>query len=66
MKNDHKNIDIIDPKNQLNLFGYKNYFDSFIKLYKKNKKKYFIVDNSNNSHEAGEIILRRFIKRLNK
>ena len=37
MKNDHKNIDIIDPKNQLNLFGYEDYFNSFIKLYKKNK-----------------------------
>ena len=32
MKNDHKNIDIIDPKNQLNLFGYEDYFNSFIKL----------------------------------
>ena len=37
MKNDHKNIDIIDPKNQLNLFGYEDYFNSFIKLYKRNK-----------------------------
>ena len=37
MKNNDKNIDIIDPKNQLRLFGYENYFYSFIKLYKKNK-----------------------------
>ena len=37
MKDDDKNIDITDPKNQLNLFGYQDYFNSFIKLYKKNK-----------------------------
>ena len=37
MKNDHRDIDIIDPKNQSNLFGYEDYFNSFIKLYKKNK-----------------------------
>ena len=37
MKSHDKGIKIIDPMNQLNLFGYRNYFDSFIKLYKKNK-----------------------------
>ena len=37
MKSDDKGIKIIDPMYQLNLFGYRNYFDSFIKLYKKNK-----------------------------
>ena len=35
MKNDHKNIDIIDPKNQLNLFGYEDYFSLFIELFVK-------------------------------
>ena len=37
MKSHDKDIKIIDPMNQLNLFGYKKYFDSFIKLHKKNK-----------------------------
>ena len=37
MRSHDKAIKIIDPINQLNLFGYKNYFDSFIKLHKKNK-----------------------------
>ena len=37
MRDVNKNIDIIEPKSQLSLFGYENYFNSFIKLYKKNK-----------------------------
>ena len=37
MRDVNKNIDIIDPKNQLSLFGYEDYFNSFIKLYKNNK-----------------------------
>jgi len=37
MRDDKKNIDIVEPKNQLSLFGYENYFKTFIKLYKKNK-----------------------------
>ena len=37
MKSCDKDIKIIDPMNQLNLFGYRKYFDSFIKIYKKNK-----------------------------
>ena len=37
MKSHDKDMKIADPMNQLNLFGYKNYFDSFIKIYKKNK-----------------------------
>ena len=28
---------ILEPSHQLNLYGYDSYFDSFIKLYKKNK-----------------------------
>ena len=30
-------MNIIDPKAQLNLYGYENYFASFVKLHKKNK-----------------------------
>jgi DNA polymerase III subunit delta' len=30
-------LEIVSPKNQLELFGYENYFNSFVKLYKKNK-----------------------------
>ena len=36
-KNDLKNVKVLDPKNQLQLFGFEDYFHSFIKLYKKNK-----------------------------
>ena len=32
-----ENIEILSPKNQLHLFGYENYFSSFIKLFQKNK-----------------------------
>jgi len=45
MKSDNKDIEIIEPKNQLSLFGYKSYFDSFIKLYKKNKLSNVILLN---------------------
>ena len=34
---DEKKINILSPKNQLNLFGYDSYFSSFVSLYKKNK-----------------------------
>ena len=37
MNIDTKNIDILSPKNQLQLFGYDDYFNSFIKLFHKNK-----------------------------
>ena len=37
MRDVNKNINIIEPKSQLSLFGYENYFNLFIKLYKKNK-----------------------------
>ena len=33
----NEKIDIISPQNRLKLFGYKNYFNSFVELYKKNK-----------------------------
>ena len=32
-----ESLEILPPKNQLELFGYENYFNSFVKLYKKNK-----------------------------
>ena len=32
-----ENLEIVLPKNQLRLYGYEYYFNSFIKLYKKNK-----------------------------
>ena len=32
-----KNLEIIPPKNQLHLYGYDHYFNSFIKLYQKDK-----------------------------
>ena len=34
---DNENSEIISPKNQLNLFGYENYFNLFAKLFSKNK-----------------------------
>jgi len=34
---DDKKINIISPKNQINLFGYDSYFSSFVSLFKKNK-----------------------------
>ena len=37
MNNINENLKILLPKNQTQLFGYGNYFNSFIKLYKKNK-----------------------------
>ena len=37
MNNINENLKILLPKNQTQLFGYRNYFNSFIKLYKKNK-----------------------------
>lgn len=37
MKKTKENLEILHPRNQLNLYGYKNYFNSFVKLYKRNK-----------------------------
>ena len=37
MTTNKENIKIISPKNQLNLFGFENYFSSFVKLFCKNK-----------------------------
>ena len=37
MKISYEDAEIMHPKNQLHLFGYQNYFNSFIKLFDKNK-----------------------------
>ena len=37
MIKENENLEIILPKNQLHLFGYEYYFNSFINLYQKNK-----------------------------
>jgi len=37
MKIQNDNANVMNPKNQLNLFGYKDYFDSFVKLVQKKK-----------------------------
>jgi len=37
MKINTENVEILSPKNQLQLFGYDDYFNSFIKLFHKNK-----------------------------
>ena len=37
MSKTKENLELLHPKNQLNLYGYKNYFNSFVKLYKLNK-----------------------------
>jgi len=40
--------------------------NAFIKIAKKNKKRYFVLDNSKDSKEVEKIILNKFIKVLNK
>jgi len=40
--------------------------NAFIKIAKKNKKRYFILDNSTDSQDIEKIILNKFIKALNK
>ena len=37
MSTNTENIEILPPKNQLHLFGYKDYFNLFVKLFQKNK-----------------------------
>ena len=37
MKSEKRYKEIIEPQNQLNLFGYENYFNAFIELYEKKK-----------------------------
>ena len=56
-------------KNRYDKFS-KNFYtkvqNAFIKIAKKNKKRYFIVDNSIDSHETEKIILKKFIEKLSK
>lgn len=40
--------------------------NAFIKIAKKNKKRYFILDNSKDSKEVEKIILKKLIKTINK
>ena len=37
MTNKSENLEIVFPKNQLSLYGYKDYFTSFVNLHRKNK-----------------------------
>ena len=56
-------------KNRYDKFS-KNFYikaqNAFIKIAKKNKKRYFVLDNSKDSKETEKIILNRFIKILYK
>ena len=36
MSDINQDLEIVSPKNQIQLFGYKYYFNTFIKLYQKN------------------------------
>jgi len=56
-------------KNRYDKFSpnfYKKVQSSFIKIANSNKKKYFILDNSNDSKDIEGIIFKRFITTLNK
>ena len=56
-------------KNRYDKFS-KNFYikvqNAFIRIAKKNKRRYLILDNSKDSHEAEKNILKKFIERLNK
>ncbi len=56
-------------KNRYDKFS-KNFYikaqNAFIKLAKKNKKRYFVIDNSKDSKVTEKIILAKFMKVLNK
>jgi thymidylate kinase len=56
-------------KNRYDKFS-KNFYSkvqkAFIKIAKTNKKRYLILDNSNDSPEVEKIIFSKFIKLLNK
>ena len=56
-------------KNRYDKFS-KNFYikvqNAFIKIAKKNKKRYFIIDNSSDSRETEKIILRKFVDKFNK
>ncbi len=56
-------------KNRYDKFS-KNFYikvqNAFIRIAKENKRRYLILDNSKDSHEAENNILKEFIERLNK
>ena len=56
-------------KNRYDKFS-KNFYikaqNAFLSIAKKNKKKYFILDNSTDSKNIEKIILSKFLKILNK
>ena len=56
-------------KNRYDKFS-KNFYikaqNAFIKIAKKNKKRYFIIDNSSDSRETEKIILKKFVDKFNK
>ena len=56
-------------KNRYDKFSknfYKKVQNAFIKIAKKNKRKYFVIDNSKDSKETEKAILNKFVKVLNK
>ena len=56
-------------KNRYDKFS-KNFYirvqNAFIKIAKKNKKRYFIIDNSSDSRETEKIILKKFVDKFSK
>jgi dTMP kinase len=64
-----KRINSRKKKNRYDKFSkkfYENVQRSFIKIAKKNKKRYFLIDNSKDSPEVEKIIFNKFIKIFNK
>jgi len=71
-------VNLKKAQKRLNKRRYKNRYDkfsrdfynkaqnAFIKIAKKNKTKYFILDNSNDTKETESIILNKFMKRLKR
>jgi len=56
-------------KNRYDKFSKKFYIDAqkaFINIANKNKKRYFIIDNSKDTKDVEKIILKKFISRLQK
>ena len=55
-------------KNRYDKFSasfYRKIQDSFIKIAKNDKKRYFVLDNSKDSNNIEKIILKKFMERLN-
>ena len=64
-----RRLNKIKKKNRYDKFS-KNFYiraqKAFIKIAKKSKRRYFVIDNSNDTKETEKIILSRFIKTFNK